>query len=615
MLIELQFDFLQLVLKTLLQDKNTGKNIIWATNEYIKFGPEYLSDSEMISYTVNALDLNLLQPRVTKSKETQKGRTKDKAEVFTPSWICDYMNSYCDFDWFNIKKKDKDGKVRFIFDDKKSLKGYVDLKKLEITCGEAPFVISRYDTTKGNIISLYKRIGFLDRKLTAISQYIEDKEEWLKMVYRAYESSYGYEYQGDNLLKARINLFYSFIDYYEKKWGLFPSNTELKKIANIISRNFWQMDGLTYTAPLSDIKCKVYNWRSKKNMNLVGEDNMKFDYVIGNPPYQENYETRNADSAVYHMFMENAYKLSDKVMLITPGRFLFNAGNTPKVWNEKMLNDEHFKVIRYCQDSKEVFSGVDIKGGVAIHYRDKEKDFGKIGTYTVYSELNSILAKVKNKEKNYLIDIVFSAESYRFTEVMYEDFPEIESMLSKGHKWDIASNTFDKLLNIVFFDEKPDNSEEYMRIYGRNSEGRKYRWIKRKYVSNDRNIDCYKVFIPAANGSGAIGEVIPTPVVGTPVVGHTQTFISAGVFKEEKEAEALLKYIKTKFTRAMIGTLKVTQNGKRGVYANVPMQNFTENSDINWSVSISEIDKQLYKKYGLDEKEIAFIEEKVKEME
>ena len=622
MLIELQFDFLQLVLKTLLQDKNTGKNIIWATDDYKKYGPEYFSDSEMTSYNVNALDINVLQPRVTKSKEAQKGRTKGKAEVFTPSWICENMNTYCDLDWFDIRKKDKNGKVKFIFNDKKNLKGYIDLKKLEITCGEAPFVISRYDTTTGNIIPLYKRIGFLVRKLMAISQYIEDKEEWLKLIYRSYENSYGYEYQGDNLLKARINLFYSFIDYYEKKWNMFPSNIELKKIASIISRNFWQMDGLTYTAPLSDIKCKVYNWRSKKNMNLVGEDNMKFDYVIGNPPYQDKTIGENESYAppIYHTFMDNASEVSDKVILITPARFLFNAGSTPKDWNKKMLNDKHFKVLKYYVDSKQIFGkDVDIKGGVSIHYKDKTKDFGAIEHFVTFEELRGIMQKVVSGNIPFisLDTIIYAAESCKFLDKMHQDNPKIESMLSKGHKYDFKSNVLEKLDNIVFFEDKPLDSEdrEYVKILGLVKGKRIYKWILREYVKEPENFNKYKVILPNANGSGALGEVLSTPLIGTPLIGTTQTFMTIGCFEEKKEADNLLKYVKTKFARTLLGILKVTQMNPKSVWKYVPIQDFTEKSDIDWSVSVSEIDKQLYKKYGLDEKEIAFIEEKVKEME
>ena len=624
MLIELYNENIISLFDILLKDKNTDKNITWCTNDYLKYGENYRAEHEITREALNDMGfslVDLLQPRVTKSKEIQKGRTKARAEVFTPSWICEYMNNYCEEDWFNKNKKRFDSEKKLVHKD--FLKSYIDLRKLEITCGEAPFVVSCYDTVSGNIIPLYNRIGFLDKKLTAICHYIDDMDEWFNWVCRAYESCYGYEYQGDNLFKARLNLVQTFLDYYDKKWGCgFPTKKQLNKLSNIITRNFWQMDGLTYTVPNTDIKCKVYNWRSKKNMNLIGEDSMKFDYIVGNPPYQDKTIGDNESYAppIYHTFMDNAYELGSKVLLITPARFLFNAGSTPKAWNEKMLNDKHFKVLKYYVDSKQIFGkDVDIKGGVSIHYKDKTKDFGAIEHFVTFEELRGIMQKVVSGNIPFisLDTIIYAAESCKFLDKMHQDNPKIESMLSKGHKYDFKSNVLEKLDNIVFFEDKPLDSEEreYVKILGLVKGKRIYKWILREYVKEPENFNKYKVILPNANGSGALGEVLSTPLIGTPLIGTTQTFMTIGCFDEKKEAENLLKYVKTKFARTLLGILKVTQMNPKSVWKYVPIQDFTENSDIDWSVSISEIDKQLYKKYGLDEKEIAFIEEKVKEME
>ena len=394
---------------------------------------------------------------------------------------------------------------------------------------------------------------------------------------------------------------------------------ELKKIANIISRNFWQMDGLTYLALSEPIKCKVYNWRNKKNMNIIGEDSMKFDYVIGNPPYQKNTgETANRQEPIYHFFMDSAYEIGEKVELITPARFLFNAGQTPVEWNKKMLNDENLKVLSYTANSKEVFPENDIKGGVAITYRDSTRNFGAIRTFIAYTELRTIRDKVRDIETEFISDYVIGQSNFNLDN-LYKDYPNFKDRIhSGGRSKQIRSNAFEKFPEI-FKDE--ESSKEMLKFYGIEKHNRTYKYIESKYIEPLANQDFYKVLIPQANGSGAIGEVLSTPVMGTPVMGtpvmgYTQSFIGLGVFKEEKECLNCLKYVKTKFARAMLGTLKITQNNAAPViWSNVPMQDFTENSDIDWSVSISEIDKQLYKKYGLDEKEIAFIEEKVKEME
>lgn len=187
-------------------------------------------------------------------------------------------------------------------------------------------------------------------------------------------------------------------------------------------------------------------------------------------------------------------------------------------------------------------------------------------------------------------------------------------MLSKGHDFDLTTNIFDKLEGIVFFKDCPHDSETYIKILGRKANERTYMFIRRDYVEQHKNLEKWKVILPKSNGSGALGEVLSTPLIGQPLIGHTQSFISIGAFDTKAEAEALLKYVESKFARAMLGILKITQDNKKTVWKFVPMQDFTTASDIDWSKSIHEIDLQLYRKYGLDEKEIEFIETHVKEM-
>ena len=322
--------------------------------------------------------------------------------------------------------------------------------------------------------------------------------------------------------------------------------------------------------------------------------NMKFDVVIGNPPYQE--ETKDtSDKPIYNYFMSEAYKFADKVCFITPARFLFNAGKTPKKWNAKMLNDKHLKVAYYEQDSSNVFPNTDIKGGVAITYRDTQKDFGKIGTFTHFEELNSILRKVVNNSFESIEPIVGVQLDYKFKK---------EFNISQVG---LKTNVFNKQKHL-FTDSRVTDTQ--IAILGLNGRNRIYKYIEEEYFILPQNHQKWKVYLPTSNGSGAIGEVLSTPLIG-----HTETFIGIGEFDNQEEAENLLKYIKTKFARTMLGTLKITQHNLASTWKNVPLQNFTNNSDIDWSQSIAQIDQQLYKKYGLSEKEIAFIEEKVREME
>lgn len=342
---------------------------------------------------------------------------------------------------------------------------------------------------------------------------------------------------------------------------------------------------------------------------------MKFDAIVGNPPYQiMNKGNGNGSDPIYHLFIDVARSISERGSFIHPARFLFNAGKTPKEWNAKMLNDEHYKVINYWANSMDVFSSVDVKGGIAITYWDKNDNFGKIGFFSPYRELRSIVGKVCTDDFRTFADLVYPRDLYRLTEKLYKENPWAIERPSKDHKYDVGSNVFDTFPEL-FFDENPDDGAEYAQIFGRTRNERNLKWIKKKYLKIPDNFDYYKVFVPKANGSGAIGEVLSTPVVGQPVVGHTVTFLSIGKFTTQEEAESVLKYIMSKFARTMLGTLKVTQDNPRETWLNVPLQDFTANSDIDWSKSIPEIDQQLYKKYNLTEEEISFIESMIKPME
>lgn len=355
----------------------------------------------------------------------------------------------------------------------------------------------------------------------------------------------------------------------------------------------------------------------EEGKRLVEEafENVKFDVVIGNPPYQEETLGKNTTFAppIYHKFMDLSYELADKVVLITPARFLFNAGSTPKPWNRKMLEDKHLKVLYFEQNSANIFPNTDIKGGVTVTFRDATENFGAIETFTAFDSLNHILRKVSPMTKATLDSIISGRGVYKLSNKALLDYPEIEDIQSKGHKFDVGSGAFKLLSDILYFDEKQSDND--VQILGLENSNRTYKWINEDYLNPPESFHKYKVFFPQANGSGAIGEVISTPLIGEPLIGATETFLSIGGFDTREEAEACLKYIKTKFARAMLGVLKITQATTRDKWSKVPLQNFKSDSDIDWSQSIAELDRQLYRKYGLSESEIDFIESKVKKME
>lgn len=311
--------------------------------------------------------------------------------------------------------------------------------------------------------------------------------------------------------------------------------------------------------------------------------------------------------------MDAAYEVADKVELIHPARFLFNAGSTPKAWNQKMLNDEHFKVLYYEQDSSKVFSNTDIKGGVAVTYHDNTQDFGALETFTPYPELNSIMKKIISSDcfesimSQVYIQIRFDLDE------LYKSYPDAKNNIgSEGKDKRLEKNIFSKVPQ-PFTEEKTNDDD--ISVIGIIKNKRVWRYIPKKYIDMEHeNLTKYKVLLPTSNGSGAIGEVLSTPLVGVPLVGYTRSFIGIGSFDREFEANACFKYIKSKFARTALGILKITQDNNKDTWKYVPLQNFTPESDIDWSVSIAEIDRQLYKKYNLTQEEIDFIESHVKEM-
>ena len=368
---------------------------------------------------------------------------------------------------------------------------------------------------------------------------------------------------------------------------------------------------------VNQLKNKPENFISKVSKinywKKDGNEDMKFDAIVGNPPYQIMATGEaNGSDPIYHLFIDAACKLGEKVSFIHPARFLFNAGKTPKDWNEKMLNDEHYKVVQYWANSGDVFPTVDIKGGVAVTYWDKNKTFEKIGTFTSYPELNGIKKKAAPTEEiNSLMSIMYNQTNFDLDVLLKEHPDYIKGIGSEGKDRRLEKNIFDK---IPLFTEEKSNEDD-IKILGVIKNKRCYRFIPRKYLDiSHENLMKYKVLVPRSNGSGAIGEVLSTPILGEPILGYTRTFLGIGAFDSKEEAENALKYVRTKFARTMLGILKITQDNPIETWRLVPLQDFTKNSDIDWSKSVSEIDKQLYKKYNLSKDEIEFIESKVREM-
>ena len=638
----------QTTLKILLKDKTTKKNIIWATDTYNVHGIGFQASDEITAKNISGLNSQIIQTRAAKSQEEQKKRTRFKAEVMTPSWLCNKMNNYADEEWFGFKNvfnyMDEHTwhtkKEPINFTGLRTWQKYIDSRCMEITCGEAPFLVSRYDTVSGNmIVPPILRIGELDQKMRVVTEHTTDYPAWVKWATRAFQSCYGFEYQGDSLLIARINMLMSFCEYHEDRWNKSPDATLLRKIANIIAWNVWQMDGLKGLTPLGapyrkfrqltlwdlaqpqetenskvkELPCVIKNWRSNKSLNWEDQKMGKklFDFCIGNPPYQGANDLNGRQPPVYHQFMDAAYQVAKCTELITPARFLFNAGQTPKEWNRKMLNDSHFKVLEYEPDATTIFPNTDIKGGVSISIHNDSCEYGAIEVFTKYENLNSIIRKVaSNNQLGYLDEIISPRGLNRLSDSAFAQFPFIPQRLGKGTGNMIASNVFDKLPEI--FTSTPGKND--IKVLGRFNNSRVYRYISEKFLIGNPFIHTYNLAVPKSNGSGEYGETLVSPEILPDGTIATDTFIAIGMFKTQTEAEALNKYYRTKFFRALLGVYKVTQDNPKSAWKAIPIQDFSDTSEINWEKPINSIDQQLYSKYGLNKAEIDFIESHVKEM-
>ena len=298
------------ILNILLFDHSSKKNIIWATDNYKGYGNRFNFEDEITVDMITGNYREIIRPRSKKSAEEKNKRIKENAEVFTPSWICNNQNNLVDEAWFErdvvFNKSNKDSwetvEEKIYFPESKTWQDYINSTRLEISCGEAPYLVSRYDSVTGKSIKIKNRIGLLDRKLRIVSENVDDESEWVEWSIKAMKSIYGYDWQGDNVLIARENLLYTFIDYYKDKFNKKPNIELVKKIAEIISWNIWQMDGLKFVIPNScknekkieltlfgdiehieeclgckknkpknhnGIYCKVMNWKTNRSIKFI----------------------------------------------------------------------------------------------------------------------------------------------------------------------------------------------------------------------------------------------------------------------------------------------------------------------------------------------------------
>ena len=631
----------------LLADRSSGAFIRWACNAYTTHGESYAADQEIYPHQVH-----LIQERTRKTQEEQRDRTKKSAEVFTPAWLCNAMINARDAVYFgreevfNRMEAPSWTPTRKTIDFPTTASGrrlawerYIDARCLEITCGEAPFLVSRYDAADGRPIPLAERIGILDRKLRIIGEHTCTAEDWFHWAKRALESAYAYEYQGDSLFLARLNLFLSISEYHRHLWKRPLNRHQQEEVARILSWNLWQMDGLTATTPFvtkqgkpedslfdfyaitaerRPLRSLIRDWRGKKTIRfseLNLSTTMKFDFVIGNPPYQEMSKNKMTRS-IYPDFVRSSQAIGQIVSLVMPARWM-SGENGPyretQYFIDEMLKGDHLQSFHLYPNSSDLFPNVDIKGGVCFFVWNRAYSCDRVN-YTITE--NGAYKKVLT--------------SFRIAENVIIRFPELISILEKTkaistiylNTWVSSRNPFGFISDLFTknkegvsrISEEKQQDDDYL-VHGLLKNKRVIRYIPNSALKKNIHIaHSYKVFLPRANGSGVFGEVFSTPMIGTPMMICTETFLQIGVFDNCTEAENLLKYVKTKYFRTMVGIKKTAVFNYKECFTFVPLQDFTAASDIDWSRSVAEIDRQLYAKYGLSAEEVAFIEEKIKPM-
>ncbi len=624
----------------LLQDKTTRKNIMFASDSYADYGAGYRDDSQMTEGVLLGFDSCDIQPRVYKAAAEQTERTRKRAEVFTPAWIVNQMNNHCDAEWFGRPDvfNHQEGQEWTVstepvtFPEGKDWKQYVDSRRLEITCGEAPYIVSRYDTSTGEIIPIERRIGILDRKLRIVNENAADEAEWFKWAFRAFQSVYGYEYQGDSLLIARMNLLYTLADYIEAKWHRQATRKELEKFLNVICWNFWQMDGMNDTPPYGIptdevvqlslfendettddeiIYCKIYDWRTDisklfKGLKKRGKG-MKFDFVIGNPPYQEDTNGAGRQARpVYPLFMDTAINLQPQaIVMITPSRW-FTGGMGLDDYRKRMLASKNIRKIIDYTNAKDCFPNISISGGVSIVVWTKSDNESCEFTNITNGNVSSMARKLDEFDTfiryNSAVSLVHKVQAH------------CDSFLDS-----IASSLMPYGLNTNVRGQK-EPADGLLKLYSSNDTT----YIPKNMITKGNDtVNTYRVMISktSAEHAGEPGRdgrfrVIPSSMrVISPNEVCTHSYFVIGNWNNKTEAENCVKYMKTQFVRSLMlvcisgfGLSKIT-------LPFVPLQDFTPTSDIDWSKPVADIDQQLYKKYGLTPDEIKFIETHVKEME
>lgn len=636
MVINIQDDILKLhamgLLDDLLADKTTKQNIIWATDTYSGCGMGYGCHEAITAELITGANANIIKTRARKAMEQQSERTRQHAEVFSPFWICKKMNDHADEVWAG-----------------KNWMEYVDSRRLEITCGEAPYLVSRYDVETGEAVPIPERIGLLDRKLRAVNENTQSEEEWLRWAIRAFWATYGYDYQGDNVLISRANLLMSFEEYLWERWRRRPTLAEYRKLITVITWNLWQMDGLTGTIPYGTTEeefqvidwfgmfsgtaelseenkqpsCLVHNWTGGNSVEFLalptrGKKAMKFDFVIGNPPYQEetaqevsktNGQTPKKN--IFHYFQMAADRIAGEatVMIYPAGRWIHRSGKGMEEFGLQQINDPHLKKIIFYPDSKDVFTGVAIADGVGVVIKEMQKTTP--GFEYIYSKGNDTIRVEMDNPGNDLMPL--NPKDLAITE-------KVKSFVGK-YKLDYLHNRIlpRSLFGIEssFVQDNPGQAvplesvqtldfDKQIKLFTNDKAGKagRAKWFvvdKSTIKNNQQYIGEWQVVVSSANAGGQKRDNQLEIIDNHSAFGRARVALAS--FKSQSEAQNFFNFAQTYVVRFMflMTDEALTSLGKR-----VPdLLNYSSQNDIvDFSTNL---DAQLNQIIGFTDEEISYI--------
>lgn len=574
------------VISLLLSDKTTKKNLIWATGDSEK---EFLTEADFTGG---------IKARAEKSQAEIKKRIRDKAEVFTPAWICNRQNNLVDCAWFGyspFNEEEEEGwKARsqpVIFPQGKSWQEYVEGKRLEMTCGEAPYLVSRYDSVSGKYIPLSERIGLLDRKLRIVGENVQTDGEWLVWAKRALDSVYAYDWQGDNVLLARENLLSTFIDYYLDRFQSIPAPSILLEMAEIIAWNVWQMDGEKNLSLLEkNSPCQIQDWQTKEIFPFGGKG-VAFDAIVGNPPYQMmDGGAQSSAKPTYQHFVLNAVTMNPRYLsVIMPARW-YAGGKGLDSFRKTMLGEKRISHLVDFSNSADCFPALgnrSIKGGIC--YFLWQADYEGKCEISSYSSGKKQVSMRYLKEKGCEIFLRDSVGVSVLQKVRKGCEKSFSSIVSTRKPFAFPTN---------FTDYHAEGREGDVKIYANKKVG----YIEREKIQkNIPWIDAYKLYIPEAIGNADVANDKLKAIVGEPNTCCTETYLVIGPFEKKEEALHCLSYVNTRFFHFLLALKKISQHTTQKCYEFIPLQSFER----EWR------DEELYQKYGLSEEEITHIEQTV----